>query len=206
MYIDAVCNGIDDIPDVDPNVREKYILKYKEEGIESLRVALKLLDPEHYSKVDLKNYKRIIRALEICESTGLPYSSFLLKHKRERDFGKILIGLERNREDLYKRINCRVDDMITKGLEEEARHLYDLRNLNALNCVGYREFFDYFDGKISREEAIRLIKRNSRRYAKRQITWWSKNNEIKWFNPEQKEGIIDYIGESIKNIGSMDSR
>lgn len=201
MYIDAVCNGIDDIPDVDPCVREKYILKYKEEGIESLRVALKLLDPEHYSKVDLKNYKRIIRALEICESTGLPYSSFLLKHKRERDFVKIMIGLERNREDLYNRINCRVDDMIKAGLEEEARQLYDLRSLNALNCVGYREFFGVFDGLISKEEAIRLIKRNSRRYAKRQITWWSKNKEIKWFDPEQMEGIIDFINESLKNNG-----
>jgi tRNA dimethylallyltransferase len=199
MYIDAVCYGIDDIPDVDPGVREKYILKYQEEGIESLRVALKLLDPEHYSKVDLKNYKRIIRSLEICESTGLPYSSFLLKHKRERDFGKILIGLERNREDLYTRINSRVDDMINKGLEEEARQLFEFRNLNALNCVGYREFFDYFDGFISKEEAISLIKRNSRRYAKRQLTWWNKNKEIKWFHPEQIEEIIDYINESIIN-------
>ncbi len=199
MYIDAVCNGIDDIPDVDPEVREKYILRYKEEGIESLRVALKLLDPEHYSKVDLKNYKRIIRALEICESTGMPYSSFLLKHKRERDFRKILIGLERSREELYNRINWRVDDMITAGLEEEARQLCDLRNLNALNCVGYREFFAYFDGLISREKAIDLIKRNSRRYAKRQMTWWSKNKEIKWFHPEKRDEIIDYINEYLKN-------
>ena len=198
MYIDAVCYGIDDIPDVDPLVREKYISKYKEEGIESLRAALKLLDPEYYSKVDLKNYKRIIRALEICETAGRPYSSFLIKQKRERDFTKIIIGLERNREDLYNRINLRVDEMVKSGLEQEALQLYDFRNLNALNSVGYREYFDFFDGLISREKAIELIKRNSRRYAKRQITWWNKNQEIKWFSPEKVEEIIEYISESIK--------
>ena len=193
MYIDAVCEGIDDIPDVDPLIRTKYIEKYKEEGIEGLRVALKLLDPEHYSKVDLKNYKRIIRALEICETAGRPYSSFLKKQKRERDFGIIKIGLERPREELYQRINSRVDDMIALSLEEEVRQLYDFRNLNALNSVGYKEFFDVFDGKISREKAIELKKRNSRRYAKRQITWWGKDKEIKWFKPEPVRDIINYI-------------
>jgi tRNA dimethylallyltransferase len=196
MYIDAVCEGIDDIPDVDPLIRTKYIEKYKEEGIEGLRVALKILDPEHYSKVDLKNYKRIIRALEICETAGRPYSSFLKKQKRERDFGIIKIGLERPREELYQRINSRVDDMIALGLEEEARQLYDFRNLNALNSVGYKEFFDVFDGKIPRDKAIELIKRNSRRYAKRQITWWGKDKEIKWFKPEPVRELINYI----KNI------
>ena len=193
MYINAVCEGIDDIPDVDPLIRTKYIEKYKEEGIEGLRVALKLLDPEHYSKVDLKNYKRIIRALEICETAGRPYSSFLKKQKRERDFAIIKIGLKRPREDLYQRINSRVDEMITMGLEDEALQLYDFRNLNALNSVGYKEFFDVFDGKISREKAIELIKRNSRRYAKRQITWWGKDKEIKWFKPEPVREIINYI-------------
>lgn len=195
MYIDAVCYGIDDIPDVDPFVREKYISKYKEEGIESLRAALKLLDPEHYARVDLKNYKRIIRALEICETAGRPYSSFLKKQKRERDFRIILIGLERNREDLYSRINQRVDEMVKSGLEQEARQLYDFRNLNAMNSVGYREFFDFFDGNITREKAIELIKRNSRRYAKRQMTWWGKNEEIKWFSPEKVDEIIEFIEE-----------
>jgi tRNA dimethylallyltransferase len=193
MYIDAVCEGIDDIPDVDPLIRSKYIEKYTAEGIEGLRVSLKLLDPEHYSKVDLKNYKRIIRALEICETAGRPYSSFLKKQKRERDFRIIKIGLERPREELYQRINSRVDDMIAAGLEDEARKLYDFRNLNALNSVGYKEFFDYFDGKTSREKAIELIKRNSRRYAKRQITWWGKDKEIKWFRPEPIREIINYI-------------
>jgi len=198
MYIDAVCNGIDDIPDVDPGIREKYTKRYEEEGIEGLRVALKLLDPEYYAKVDLKNYKRIIRALEICETTGRPYSSFLKKQKRERDFGIIRIGLERTREDLYLRINSRVDEMVKTGLEDEARHLYEFRNLNALNSVGYKEFFDVFDGKITKEKAIELIKRNSRRYAKRQITWWSKDKEIMWFKPENVGDIIEYIKETIR--------
>jgi tRNA dimethylallyltransferase len=132
MYIDAVCNGIDDIPDTDPAIREKYINIFREEGIESLRVALKLLDPEHYSRVDLKNHKRIIRALEICESAGRPYSSFLTKNKVERNFNIIKIGLELGREELYERINKRVDSMVEKGLEKEARQLFEFRDLNAL--------------------------------------------------------------------------
>jgi tRNA dimethylallyltransferase len=192
MYIDSVCNGFDDIPDVDPAVRQKYIDIYREEGIEGLRIALKILDPEHYAKVDLKNYKRIIRALEICETAGIPYSSFLKKRKKERDFKILKIGLERSREDLYDRINSRVDEMIGKGLEEEARILHESRNLNALNCVGYKEYFDVFDGKISKEKAVELIKRNSRRYAKRQLTWWGKDKEIKWFNADNVREIIEY--------------
>jgi tRNA dimethylallyltransferase len=197
MYIDSVCNGIDDIPDVDPAIREKYIRKYKEEGLESLRACLKLLDPEHYKNVDLKNYKRIIRALEICETTGLPYSTFLNKEKRKRDFRIIKIGFERSREELYERINMRVDKMIRLGLEEEARGLHQLKNLNALNTVGYKEFFDFFEGKVSKDKAVELIKRNSRRYAKRQMTWWAKDKEISWFHPDQKQEIFDYISNSI---------
>ncbi|MBE3086744.1 MAG: tRNA (adenosine(37)-N6)-dimethylallyltransferase MiaA [Bacteroidetes bacterium] len=197
LYIDAVCNGIDDIPDVDPVVRDKYISRYKEEGIEGLRVALKILDPEHYARVDLKNYKRIMRALEICETAGRPYSSFLKKQKRKRDFRIVKIGLERTRDDLYNRINSRVDNMVKAGLEEEARLLFKFRNLNALNSVGYREFFDFFDEKISREKAIELIKRNSRRYAKRQITWWGKDKDIRWFQPERVQDIIEYISDSV---------
>ncbi len=192
MYIDAVCNGIDDIPDPDQAVREKYTLLYKEEGIEGLRMALKILDPEHYENVDLKNPKRIIRALEVCETTGRPYSSFLKKQKRERDFDILKIGLERPREELYERINLRVDRMVSEGLEEEARDLFDLRNMNALNSVGYREFFDYFEGKITREKAIELIKRNTRRYAKRQMTWWAKDKEIRWFGADKTDEIINY--------------
>ena len=193
MYIDAVCNGIDDIPDIDPAVREKYNEKHISEGIESLRRELKIVDPEYYARVDLRNHKRIIRALEISESTGRKYSEFLTKRSAVRDFFIIKIGLERKREDLYGRINSRVDNMIENGLENEALGLFDLKELNPLKSVGYREFFDFFEGKISREKAIELIKRNSRRYAKRQITWWGRDKEIVWFNPEQKEKIIRYI-------------
>lgn len=193
MYIDAVCTGTDDIPDVDPLIREKFLNMYRDSGIEGLRVALKLLDLEHYSRVDLRNHKRIIRALEICETTGMPYSSFLKKEKRKRDFHIIKTGLTRDRDELYSRINSRVDDMIEAGLEEEARQLYGLKHLNALNTVGYRELFDYFDGKITREKAIELIKRNSRRYAKRQMTWWGKDESIKWFHPDRKEEIFSYV-------------
>ena len=198
MYIDAVCSGIDNIPDVDPVIREKYNTKFREEGIESLRAALKLVDPVHYSNVDLRNHKRIIRALEIFESTGRPYSEFLKKNKPDRDFGIIKIGLERERDDLYKNINFRVDEMIRNDLEEEARGLFRLKELNPLRTVGYSEFFDFFEGKISREKAIELIKRNSRRYAKRQMTWWSRDREIRWFNPEQVRDIIQYIEEVLK--------
>ena len=200
MYIDAVCHGIDDIPDVDQEIRNKFIAMHRESGIEGLRAALKLLDPEHYLKVDLKNYKRIIRALEICESTGRPYSSFLLKRKINRDFRIFKIGLERSRQDLYLRINSRVDKMIEDGLENEARELYIYKNLNALNSVGYREFFDFFEGRISRDKAIELIKRNSRRYAKRQMTWWAKDTEIRWFHPDNKVEIVRFVRESIAGI------
>jgi len=200
LYIDAVCNGYDDIPDVDPEAREKYIALHEAEGIEGLRSALKLLDPEHYSKVDLKNYKRILRALEICDTTGRPYSSFLKKQKRQRDFTIIKIGLDRERNELYTRINQRVDKMVLTGLEDEARGLYDLKNYNALNCVGYREFFEFFEGNISHEKAIELIKRNSRRYAKRQMTWWGKDKEIKWFQADMADEIINYISMNISSL------
>jgi len=200
MYIDAVCDGIDDIPDVDPEIREKFARKYKEEGIEGLRIELKLLDPEHYEKVDLKNPRRIIRALEICETTGQPYSGFLTKQKRRRDFEIIKTGLKRPREELFDRINRRVDLMIRDGLEEEAMNLFGFRHLNALNSVGYREFFDFFDGKTTRDKAIELIKRNTRRFAKRQITWWSKDEGIRWFGGDDKEQIIDYLTTSISGL------
>ena len=198
MYIDAVCRGIDDIPDIDSAVREKYNEKYIAEGIESLRRELKMVDPDYYARVDLRNHKRIIRALEIFKSTGRTYSEFLTKRGAVRDFVIIKIGLERERKDLYVRINSRVDGMIAKGLEDEARSLFYLRELNPLKSVGYREFFDFFEGKISREKAIELIKRNSRRYAKRQMTWWSRDKDIVWFNPEHVQEIIDFIETAIK--------
>ena len=199
MYIDSVCSGIDDIPDVDPAVREKYTALYREEGIEGLRVALRILDPDHYTSVDLRNHKRIIRALEICETTGKPYSSFLKKEKRERDFRIVKIGLNRDRAELYSRINIRVDQMIKDGLEDEAHKLYHLRHLNALNTVGYKEIFDHFDGIVSRNKAIELIKRNSRRYAKRQLTWWAKDKSIVWFEAEDREGIFRHLEQNLKS-------
>ena len=198
MYIDAICEGIDDIPDVDNKIREKYNHQYKKEGIEGLRLALKLLDPVYYKKVDLKNPKRIIRALEICETTGQPFSSFLTRQKRERDFEILKIGLERPREELYLRINQRVDNMVINGLVAEAKTLFNLRGLNALNSVGYNEFFDFFEGKIPKEKAVELIKRNTRRFAKRQMTWWGKDKSIRWFNPENTEEIIGYIESKLK--------
>lgn len=200
MYIDAVCSGIDDIPDVDPAVREKYTALYREEGIEGLRVALKILDPDHYARVDLRNHKRIIRALEICETTGKPYSSFLKKEKNERNFSIIKIGLNRDRDELYDRINIRVDRMIRDGLEDEAQKLYHLRHLNALNTVGYKEMFNYFDGTVPRNKAIELIKRNSRHYAKRQLTWWGKDKSIVWFDAEDREGIFRHLEQNLKAV------
>ena len=193
LYIDAVCKGIDDIPDTDPVVREKYNSKYKEEGIESLRKELKIVDPVFYSRVDLRNHKRIIRALEVYATTGLPYSGFLVKKTAERDFSIIKIGLTRDRAELYSRINSRVDEMLRLGLEEEARELHGLKELSPLKCVGYSEFFDFFDGLITHEKAVELIKRNSRHYAKRQLTWWSRDSEITWFHPSEIHKMITFI-------------
>jgi len=201
MYIDAVCDGIDDIPDIDNEIRDRYTSRLKEEGLECLRSELKLLDPEHYSRVDLNNSKRILRALEICQATGLPYSSFLKKQKRIRDFRVIKIGLERDLIELYSRIDSRVDNMLVEGLENEAKLLFEFRNLNALNSVGYKEFFDFFEGKTSREKAVELIKRNSRRYAKRQMTWWGKDKSIKWFHPQKVHEIIEYVTTSTSGSG-----
>lgn len=193
LYIDAVCGTIDEIPEVDPEVRMHYLNRYEKEGIDPLRTELKLLDPEYYANTDIRNYKRILRALEIYGSTGKPYSSFLLKKGKERDFDILKLGLKMEREELYRRIDARVDRMIQNGLEQEARSLYHLRDLNALNTVGYKELFSYFDGDISLEKAIELIKRNSRRYAKRQITWWTRDKAIKWFDADDLDGILQYL-------------
>lgn len=193
LYIDAVCKGIDDIPDTDISVRNKYLEKYKNEGIEGLRLALRLLDPEYYKRVDLQNPRRIMRALEITETSGRPYSTFLTSTKRKRDYRIIKAGLNMDRNKLFERINLRVDRMIDAGLEEEARDLYKYKGLNALNTVGYRELFSYFDGDISREKAIELIKRNTRRYAKKQLTWWAKDPEIRWFDANNTNDLIDWL-------------
>lgn len=193
LYMDAVCRGMDDIPDTDPEVRQKYIGMYQSEGIEGLRLALKMVDPLHYARVDLHNPRRIMRALEITESTGRPYSSFLTAPVRERNFRIIRAGLTRERGELYRRIDERVDTMIEQGLEEEAASLVSYRGLNALNTVGYREMFSWFDGLITREQAVGLIKRNSRRYARKQLTWWNRDSGIKWFDASDSGEIINWI-------------
>ena len=190
MYIDAVCKGIDELPGVDPQVRLKLQEQYKKEGIESLRIQLKLLDPDYYNTVDLKNPNRILKGLEISIMTGKPYSSFLTRKKKHREFRILKIGLNLPREMLYKKINHRVDLMVEAGLIEEARELYPLRSLNALNTVGYKELFSYFDGTIDRAQAIELIKRNTRHFAKRQITWFKRDPEINWIHPNEFEKAV----------------
>lgn len=198
LYIDAVIKGIDDIPDTDPGIRNYYIEKYEREGIKSLRAELRMTDPQHYSRVDLRNYKRIIRALEVTASTGRPYSSFLDQKSGKRNFRIIMTGIHRNRDELYKRINLRVDEMVAANLEEEVRSLLPFREMNALKTVGYKEFFSYFDGEITREKAIELIKRNSRHYARRQETWFKRYDDMNWFNPLEKDKLIEYITNNIR--------
>lgn len=197
LYIDAVCSGIDTMPDVDQEIRKALKTEYHESGLESLRLKLKNLDPEYYKKVDLKNPGRIIHALEICLTTGKPYSSFLSNPKKQRPFTIIKIGLNCNRAELHGLINRRVDEMVRNGLEAEARELYPRRHLNALNTVGYREFFDCFDGKITREKAIELIKRNTRRYARKQLTWFRNDPDVHWFGPHEIVNIIAFIEKQI---------
>jgi tRNA dimethylallyltransferase len=198
LYMDAICRGMDDIPDTDPAVRQRYAEMYSRDGIAGLRLALKMVDPAYYAKVDLHNPRRILRALEITESTGRPYSSFLTAPVRERNFRIIKAGLTRERGELYRRIDSRVDRMVSEGLEEEARSLMRYRGLNALNTVGYREMFRWFDGEITREEAIILIRRNTRRYARKQLTWWNRDNDISWFDASQKENMFSWIESRLK--------
>ncbi len=197
LYIDAVCNGIDIMPDADLEIRKSLKEKLEREGLESLRFQLKKLDPDYYNSVDLKNPNRIIHALEICIMTGKPYSSFRLNPKKPRPFSVIKIGLNCERGLLHDKINTRVDQMIEAGLEDEARKLHQLKHLNALNTVGYRELFAFFDGDISREKAIELIKRNSRRYARKQLTWFRSDNEMNWFEPTQLTEVITFIENRI---------
>ena len=193
MYIDAVCNGIDDIPTVDTQIRQRLKERYEQEGLESIIQELRQLDPEYYNIVDKKNHKRVIHALEICLSTGKAYSSFRHNVRKTRPFQIIKIGLTRNREELYSRIDQRVDEMISNGLLKEAANMYPQRNLNALNTVGYKELFDYIDGKTDLQEAIFKIKSNTHKYCRKQLTWFKRDPEIKWFTPENVEEIINYI-------------
>lgn len=193
LYVDAVCNGIDDFPTPDAELRESLEKQLEKNGIEALRAQVKLLDPEQYNKIDLKNPQRVLKVVEVCLQTGKPYSSFLNQQKKKRPFTTIKVGLNRSRDELYTQINSRVDQMIEDGLVDEAKKLHPYKGSNALKTVGYREIFEYFDGKITLDKAIELIKRNSRRYAKRQLTWWARDKEIKWFNPEEQENIMEFI-------------
>lgn len=193
MYIDAVCNGIDDIPTIRDDVRKEMKRRYTEEGLETLCEDLKRLDPEHYEIVDKQNYRRVIHALEICYQTGKTYTSFRTQEKKQRPFRIIKIGLNRDREQLYQRINARVDEMMQQGFLEEAAALREYRHLNALNTVGYKELFDYMDGRWSLEEAIERIKGSTRRYARKQLTWYKRDEAMRWFHPEEEKDILKYI-------------
>ncbi|WP_298616885.1 tRNA (adenosine(37)-N6)-dimethylallyltransferase MiaA [uncultured Odoribacter sp.] len=195
MYIDAVCKGIDDIPSIDPDLRMQLMERMEKEGLETIRSLLRKLDPVFYEQVDLNNAKRVLHAVEVCMMAGKPYSALRTNNPKEREFDILKIGLNREKSELYDRINKRVDRMLEEGLEEEAHLLYPLRHLNPLNTVGYKEFFEYFDGQIDYPEAIRLIKRNSRRYAKKQLSWFRRDPDIHWFHPDDKEGIFRLMEE-----------
>ena len=193
MYIDALCNGIDDIPTVDDETRNTLKRRLAEEGLESLCEQLRVLDPEHYEIVDKKNPRRVVHALEICLMTGRTYTSFRTNEHKERPFNIIKIGLTREREIIYERINRRVDIMMEQGFLDEARNVYPLRHLNALNTVGYKELFAYLDGTWSLDEAIERIKGNTRRYARKQLTWYKKDPLVTWFSPDDKKLILNHI-------------
>lgn len=196
MYLDAVCNGIDDIPSVDADVRETLRQRLADGEIDKLRNELRLLDPDYYHKADTRNPKRVVHALEVCYTTGRPYSSFLTKSRKSRPFHIIKIGLRRERQELFERINSRVDGMIAANLLDEARELYPLRRENALNTVGYKELFRYLDGEWDLPFAIEKIKKNTRGYAKKQMTWFAHDKEIRWFHPDQAGDILQLLNEA----------
>jgi tRNA dimethylallyltransferase len=198
LYIDAICKGIDDIPNVDQELRDSLHERYANEGIDNILAELKLLDPEYYDMVDKKNHKRIIHALEICLTSGKTFSSFRKETAKERPFDIIKIGLNLPREELYERINRRVDIMFEEGLMEEAKTYYPHRNLNSLNTVGYKELFEYFDGNWDLDFAKNMIKQNSRRYAKKQLTWFNRDKDINWFRPDQREEILSFLKSRLR--------
>ncbi len=198
MYVDAICRGIDDIPTVDDETRRIMIHRYETEGLDTLCAELKLLDPEYYKIVDLKNPKRVVHALEICYMTGQTYTSFRTQQAKERPFEIIKIGLNRPREELYERINRRVDMMIEDGLVEEAQKVYPLRRLNSLNTVGYKEIFNYLDGEWTLPFAIDKIKQNSRIYSRKQMTWFKRDKDIHWFHPDETTDLFSYLDRLIK--------
>jgi tRNA dimethylallyltransferase len=194
MYIDAVCNGLDDIPTVSDAIRSHVQHIYQTQGLPALQEMLLSLDPVHYQKVDLCNYRRVMHAVEVCLEIGKPYSTLLSHSKKERPFQIIKIGLNRPRPELYERINKRVEIMVADGLEEEAKRVYPFKHQNALNTVGFKEWFDYWDGKTeSKERVIELIQQNSRHYAKRQLTWFKRDADITWFHPDDEAQIVDWV-------------
>ncbi len=193
LYVDAICKGIDDIPTIDPQIRQDILDFYEQEGIEGVRRKLKMLDPLHYQEVDLMNVKRMLHALEVCTMTGRPFSELRTQSIKKRSFKIVKIGLTRPREELYERINQRVLQMMDEGLEAEARQFYPHKHLNSLNTVGYKELFNYFDGIWTKEFAINMIQQNSRRYAKKQLTWFNRDKEIYWFHPQQTDEIITFV-------------
>ena len=202
MYIDAVCDGIDDIPTIDDQTRETMKRRLKEEGLEALVEELRRLDPDYYEIVDRQNPRRVVHALEICVMTGKTYTSFRSKERRSKERSRNVrpfrikkIGLNREREELYNRINARVDQMMSDGLLDEVKALYPKKELNALNTVGYKELFDYLDGRWPLEEAVERIKGNTRRYARKQLTWYKKDEQIRWFHPDDKQSILNYISK-----------
>ena len=201
LYIDALCKGLDDLPNVDQQLRQSLMKRMETEGIANLLNELRELDPDYYKVVDLKNPKRILHALEICLMTGRPFSSFRTNPSRKRPFNILKIGLNCDRAVLYNRINQRVDKMFEEGLEEEVINLYPLRHLNSLNTVGYREIFDHIDGTITLDEAREKIKANSRKYARKQLTWFRRDPEITWFTPGMKDEIIATINQHINQEG-----
>lgn len=193
LYINAVCSGIDELPTIDPAIRRELAMLFKTAGIGALREELFKTDPQTYARVDLNNHFRILKALEVTRQTGKPYSSFLTHREKERNFSVVRLALDMDREDLYNRINRRVDGMIEKGLVEEVRGLEHFRHTNAMKTVGYREIFRYLDQTISLDEAIDLIKRNTRKYARKQLTWFRKDNLYPWFHPDQPAEMIAFI-------------
>lgn len=197
MYIDAVCNGIDDIPTIDDNTREWMKQRLETEGLQRLVEELKLLDPEHWKIVDRNNPRRVVHALEICHMTGKTYTSFRQNTKKQRPFDIIKIGLNRDREELYSRINARVLQMFDEGLVGEALAVYDKRGLNSLNTVGYKETFEYLDGLITKDQCIFNIQSNSRRYCRKQQTWFKRDKNIMWFHPDNIKEIINYIDNQL---------
>jgi tRNA dimethylallyltransferase len=201
MYIDAVCKGIDEMPTVAPDIRHALWEQYNRDGLAPILEELKKSDPVHYGEVDRRNCRRVIHAVEICRMTGKPYTSFRTNRTKERPFKIYKIGLVRERPELFDRINRRVDEMIGNGLVEEARRVYPMRHLNALNTVGYKELFRYFDGVCSFDEAVEKIKRNTRVYARKQMTWFKRDAGIKWFHPDSNGDIMHYI-DSLRDAES----